>query len=85
MIHIYIKLSAVDATKSVNAGIPGIAKGIVLEVQIGAFDTNQKVYYLNFRRLVYLDKYKYNIKFLINKNPSKNNYLDNNYDEDYFE
>jgi hypothetical protein len=78
------QLSSVDATKSVNAGIPGIAKGIVLEVQIGAFDTDQKVY-LSDPTMSLLDKYKAGIKLMINNNPSKNNYLDNNYDEDYFE
>jgi len=78
------QLSAIDATKSNKAGISGIAKDIILEVQIGAFDTDTKVL-LNNPNMSLLDKYKAGVQLLIKQNPSINDYIDNNYGEDYFE
>jgi hypothetical protein len=67
-----------------SAVIPGIATDIILQVQIGAFETDTKVY-LNDITMSLLDKYKLGIQLLINDNPSINSYIENNYIENYLE
>ena len=59
-------------------------KAIILEVLIGSNIAGNKIY-LDDPFMVLLDKYKRGVDLLIADNPSLNNYVDNNYSDNYFD
>ena len=59
-------------------------KDIILEVLIGSDPAGVKAY-LNDPTMVLLDKYKRGVDILVSQNPSINQYVENNYIDNYFE